>query len=785
MSYVNSPDIKFLTFDGTTVSLATARSAGAIDVSLMFFSGTSVLVSDGWAQSESGGSFDGPSSLGLSYSTRKINSRFASLRDDYLFGLLAGTSLEVSLSSSTALEKVPFEVSLGYGVAGLSSATTRFSAQYHTVGLGQVRLRQSIAYQVYVAKVEYTRMAVGYEVRNYDLVTLALPAYVGVLGQSSVNANLSHFMNGLIDQYLRIQVSSKVGRLVSSHLGFGAEYGYYRMSDPVTTWAGFNYHIKDFDPVAVSLSFSELATAQKVDFEFSYSYTYEARPYFSMAFGRDFESSLKHFSLAWYKERPLLSGLNVHAGFSVIGGVRVPVVITTPLYSGVTVESPLRGAVGVGLRLALSLSRVISGGVVPIPLHRVIRLALNVPAPFSKSVRWGGLVPLPLREVVPSFIAVRYDLLERGKVLSPFWLGTPIIDMTPIIRTTLFTLEDPTGIDVDGIDIESASVVIDEGSSLWTGTFELTNKSDLSKFKAHSLFRFYIHGEEFLFLVSAKNLEHTGPSVIRPTLVGVSPALQLSAPMSLQVTKTWNTSVMAHDVILEMAGGYPVEITIGNWPILAYRLGVSNASPLDVIKTVAEAVGGVVDSKPDGTLRIRPKYPVSIPQWGPATVNHVYTPDGHVFTSKSQDLPVRVFNKFRVMDAQIGQGGDRLDYTEITSTTGEIRAYLSPWREAALVCTSYTADVLGVREEYRDEEETIEIFNGTGNVRYPVYGVNSIQWMGVPLGGIVAGNDSTVITSTSEDDKFSMLKISYKTRCLVYDVRGEFESVAQFLLEGT
>ena len=85
-------------------------------------------------------------------------------------------------------------------------------------------------------------------------------------------------------------------------------------------------------------------------------------------------------------------------------------------------------------------------------------------------------------------------------------------------------------------------------------------------------------------------------------------------------------------------------------------------------------------------------------------------------------------------------------------------------------------------EEYRDEEEAVEVYNGEASVRYPVASVNSVEWMDVDLGGVLAGNDSTRISSTHPSEKFSMLKISYKTRCLVYPIDGEVGSVAQFLL---
>lgn len=268
------------------------------------------------------------------------------------------------------------------------------------------------------------------------------------------------------------------------------------------------------------------------------------------------------------------------------------------------------------------------------------------------------------------------------------------------------------------------------------------------------------------------------------TLKGVSRGAALQAPRASLITKTWDTATTAHDLIREISGGYPVSIEVINWAIPAYRFGVNNMAPIDAIKQIAEAVGGVVDSLPDGTLRVRSKYPVPVPQWSIKSVDHELLEEGELFSSADQDTPVKVYNKFRVMDTQTTSGSDRLEYEEFDSRSGYVRAYPSPWRTAVTLATTAQGVTVGTsHEEYREEEETVEVYNGEASIRYPAVSVVSVVWLGADLLGVIAGNDSTKVTTTSETEKFSLLKIKYKTRCLVFPVAGAVGQEAQFLLK--
>jgi hypothetical protein len=88
--------------------------------------------------------------------------------------------------------------------------------------------------------------------------------------------------------------------------------------------------------------------------------------------------------------------------------------------------------------------------------------------------------------------------------------------------------------------------------------------------------------------------------------------------------RTWDTAIRAREVA-EEAVGEAIQWDLVDWIIPAGRLAVYDAAPLDVVRTIAEAAGGVVETTPGGVLRVRHWFPVAVPQWGRNTPDHILT----------------------------------------------------------------------------------------------------------------------------------------------------------------
>lgn len=651
----------------------------------------------------------------------------------------------------------------------------------------------SVAYRVmpnyfgqYVPVAVHDSVRLNYVMKaDWERLDLGLKFDTGVIHQNDMALGVSNAMGQLGTTKIYVGSAYTTGVLKTQKTILEDSWAAAIIGTPKYMQTTLSYEVKSFegvgfDTVDVHLGWSLLPTAKAVEFHLGYSQTYAATGAFNLGYARHFSTEFTTLNLHSVKERFLTRGFTMKAPFSVRAGFGFRHSLQSRVRQGAVVDSPARGSVRRGVKMPAGLSRLLSGLRVGAPISRMVRGGLRADSPFFAMARAGASLASPLRAVVCNGAVVPYHLDEHTLLTRSWGLSAPMYDFTPVVRDVPWELITDSG---DILELVSGEVSIDEGNFGWAGSFELAFQEDLLLVKPNSLIYFSLGPDTYTFMVDSKVLNRTGPASFSASVKGTSPAVQLSAPRSARMTKTWDQAIMSHDLIRELLGGFPCDIQILNWAIPANRFGVSNSSPLDAVQQIAKAVGGVVESYPSGGLRIRYLFPVSVQQWNADNVDMQFIEEAEVFSTNDEYAILHRYNKFRVMDAAAASSGDKLDYTDIDSFSGEVRAYPFPWRTTAVLETTASGITIGTPTlETRDIEETIEIYNGEGNVNYPVLSVNSIEWLGTNLLGVVAGSQSTKITSTSLVDKFSLLKISYKTQCLVYPVRGAAGQSAQFLL---
>lgn len=603
----------------------------------------------------------------------------------------------------------------------------------------------------------------------------------GVLHTNTLPVVQSYGMGTLTNYDKRFGIAQGMGKLSNVNYRVSMMVLAELLQPPATANFNLAFTGKEFVEIQFGLGYDFEALGSRLDFNMGYAQTYYAQTYFQPYYERNFFVSFGAVSFAWVKERTVRAGFSLDAPASVKSGFSAQCILNSKINKGVVLDLMYSSRVLAGLAADLNLSHVMAGCSLGAPINPGVRSSISVPLETTLDARGHLSAGVPMRPIVSAGLEADMGMLSYTPV-SRKWVGAaPLVDNSPITQTSTFTITDPvTG---EAIPLLSGSIVADEGSYGWVGTFEVEHIADLRRFVASSLFSLTIGTDTYVLMVDAKTTSRTDYIVTTATLKAISPSVTLAAPRAALLTKTWGVSMMSHDLITELCAGYPVQIQILNWSIPAYRFGVSRTSPMDAIKQIASAVGGVVDTLPDGTLRVRPSFPVPTNQWSYGTSDLSLSEEDDLFSMTEEDNPIRVFDKFRVLDNQAISGSDRLEYLELTATTGQVRAYPSPWRTDVVLGTSSPSVMIqNFTIETRDEEETIEIYNGEGNVRFPVLSVNSIQWLGTNLLGVVAGGDSTKVTSTHLTDKFSLLTISYKTRCLVFPVSGPVGHKAQFLL---
>jgi hypothetical protein len=623
---------------------------------------------------------------------------------------------------------------------------------------------------------------------NWDNVYFGYRQDMGILVNGKADVTLAANMGVLKTYHAKLGLAVNSPPLSNLKRTFGIANRTYGINIPVGAEFALSYTTKDFVPVDFTLSWDMLGRGSTKRVNLSSMVAREARKPVGLSYSLQYTVGRKDVTLHWWVERRLTVGRVITLGFSVLTGAILRSVLLDTVRAGAPLGTPMNAQVMAGADVPAGLAGVLAGAEVTLPLNLSVIVGYRFIAESAGDVRTGVVVETPARDQVTVAVPVLYDLRETTLLVSGVVVPAPAVSTEPLVldqgavAISMVSASYP-----DGLLLESVEVSADEGSYGWAATLTLADPRDLSRVTPNETFTVQIGTEEYVLLVESKTLkrESTDTAVkVVATIKGMSPAVQLTAPRANQITKTWEVPAMASEIIAEVIGGVvPYRNELLDWAIPAYRLGVSNAYPMDVLAQIATAVGGMVCSDPDGTLVLQSKFKTSVPNWGPATADQQFFEEDEVISVADEYSPVEVHDKFRVMDTQTTSSGDRLEFEKTDADSGLIRAYPSPWRTTVVLeTTAFDVTIGQPTEEYRDEEATVEVYAGEASVQYPIISVNSVEWLDVDLQGVIAGNDSTRISTTHPTEKFSMLKISYKTRCLVYPVDGQVGSVAQFLL---
>lgn len=354
------------------------------------------------------------------------------------------------------------------------------------------------------------------------------------------------------------------------------------------------------------------------------------------------------------------------------------------------------------------------------------------------------------------------------------------------------------------IQILSATITADENSSVYQCEVELQNAYDYFNFEYDDDFILHVLGTTYAFVVDGRSLNRSiddvGHAVSSAKLSGLSPLCRYAAPRATPVTKVWNTSVMASAAVAEMVGA--VTWTIVDWMIPAFRLSAEKAAPLDVAKSIVEAAGGLLESKPDGSIVARPRWPVSVPLMNTTTPDHTLT-EQVIYVSEERPSTDAVIDRIRISDSSAGFQ-DRLEF-EVNKDNpfeGWLYAYPSPWREGLRIATTRGSmiqlgalvegtrtieDRVATETEEATFAETLTFTAGQSSTAYPVMQLVAVEWLDENLCGLIVAPYSTTleVTAAGTYQGYSLCKVSYITRYLKVPVVCQTSTTdieAQFLL---
>lgn len=422
--------------------------------------------------------------------------------------------------------------------------------------------------------------------------------------------------------------------------------------------------------------------------------------------------------------------------------------------------------------------------------YNPVSVAFDLPAPFGLERSFElvyhlvGTVQAAFNLVAPLSVSVErswslpYDLVDGAVAQRAFSVVYSLIDGAPLIGSDTITAI----VDDEAIELaDESSIWMSEGDGLWKGTLVLAHPGDAHRFHFNKALVVSFCGMTFNVMVDTKQVSRTTPAGTKVSVGVVSPAAIHRAPRAARVSRVYDEDQSARTIVEGLIG--PVEWRIQDWLIPANRLGMEDATPMDVVDRIMEATGAVIESYPDGTLYVRYRFEVPLEQYPTTTPDHVFTEQDDLFSVDEQNEYYEIADRFRITDIE-ATFGDRIEFEpdDNSGLAGQLHAFPSPWRAFELFHTGPLAVSLSAGvERLIEKEQQIEIVNGAGTLGYPIHSIDDVEWEVVDLGGLSFAPGSTTVQAALADGT-SLCTVRYTTRAMVYETSAPQELAVQFAM---
>ncbi|MBF0143044.1 MAG: hypothetical protein HQL59_06250 [Magnetococcales bacterium] len=304
----------------------------------------------------------------------------------------------------------------------------------------------------------------------------------------------------------------------------------------------------------------------------------------------------------------------------------------------------------------------------------------------------------------------------------------------------------------------SATLSQAEMDFAWSGNLEVIDPASFQRIRIDDPIELELGGEVYRLMVDNKTLERDGVAMPRLTVSVVSPTARFVLPRATPLDRVWEAPVWAKDAA-EEAVSEAVEWDLVNWLITGGRLAVHNASPLDVVKTIAEAAGGLVETLPDGRLRVRHRFPVAVPGWASTAVDRVLTDasdnlscrESHILRTRVNKVLVRGYlpTGAGFVSVEIDARPDGPNQGRTTFYSGETAHLLvHAGDDIALADPIVSAGVIlpGGWQVVEVKQDLVFAGMAVATLDKPALALDSVIWLGNDLGALTLEADKRTVS---------------------------------------
>lgn len=347
------------------------------------------------------------------------------------------------------------------------------------------------------------------------------------------------------------------------------------------------------------------------------------------------------------------------------------------------------------------------------------------------------------------------DILEYNKAIGTYNQFYSLDDPSIIVTSNDVTLNGRYDL------VASASVSISDNDNYWKGSIGILNGTFFDSLSVGDSISLKLGSDTYSFVVNQKT---------RSRSFGNADSMDVSVVSSSyakeDVVKDWTFGTSLAKNIVESALGESVEWNIVDWTIESSKLSFINSSSINLANNIVSSVGGVLQSKYDGTMKARYAFPIPVNEWESSVPDHTVSDNENMISTSESYIKYSGRNRFFITDdnSSTNDSGflslENVSENNVAGGTATIRMFHDESIEIDNINLSAGSIYKSV-DGYSEITEQLQ-FIGSNIVELskPLSSIISYEWIGNDLGDVEVSYGSTIKSASSG---YSILEIKYKS----------------------
>ncbi|MCP4697958.1 MAG: hypothetical protein GY862_14065, partial [Gammaproteobacteria bacterium] len=463
---------------------------------------------------------------------------------------------------------------------------------------------------------------------------------------------------------------------------------------------------------------------------------------------------------------PLCTGHSAPLGMLIQAGHSAPMAMELPLHAGCRTPLALLDCdpLHAGCRAPLGML-ILGGHSAPLATQLPLFAGHRAPLSFSVPIHTGHKAPVALLAYHPLLTGCRSPVTMLESPVIPY-----VVDYYAIHQRRR-------------VDISDATLRQGVDDYCWSGTVTLMHLADYMNISIDDPISLFIQGDEYVLKVEEKNHSRQGSAMPNVSLRVISPTSDLAT--SKKITATW-PATWAH-AAAESIAGQAIDWRIVDWPIPAGILTYTDSVPMDILREIAGAPKGIIQTARDGTLRAQYRIPVPVRYWNTAAPDEIYVDRKDNLSYSEGFRAIDRWNAVVIRNEELLEDEPEyhIEYTQTGPFEGVLHVYAEPWQDPKSIIAEHTGRpsvyIGSGALKLLTEQEIVEFKKGSATVQYPVYNILSLVWRHTNLAPYVWALDSKDFTAIGGNG-YSLAEITYSRRVVEFRVTFTISEDIQFLV---